>query len=259
MTEAERTMMQWFVLIAFTVGSLTAAEPLRFERRWMEAKVGSCGSHGCVSALFEYPELISGPAAVRARIDSAIREWLGSKHGDGPDLTPEEYLRQFAVENEQYVAESPPVRPGEMLGSLEKSIKLLRTTPPVLSLERTESSYFRPAAHPLFDTTYLNFDTRTGDTINLNSIFKEGALPRLNAIGLVYFRKARGLAPADDLLEAGFGLTDDAFELNENFGVTDRALTFYFNAYEIAPYAFGPTEVTIPLRKIKDLLRPGAL
>jgi hypothetical protein len=250
-------MIQWLVLIAFAVGSLTAAEPLRLERRRMERKVGGCGSHGCFSALFEYPELVSGPLAVRARINAAIRAWLGSRHGDGPDLTPEEYLRQFAAENEQILAESS--RPEEVQGSLEKSIKVLRATPPVLSLECTESSYFRPAVHPLFDTTYLNFDTRTGDTINLSSIFKEGALPRLNAIGLLYFRKARGLAPADDLLEAGFGLTDDAFESNENFGVTDRALTFYFNAYEIAPYAFGPTEVTIPLRKIKDLLRPGAL
>ena len=107
-----------------------------------------------------------------------------------------------------------------------------------------------PAAHPLFDTTYLNSDTRTGEALSLNSILKDGALPRLNAIGLVYFRKARGLAPADDLIEAGFNFSDDTFELNENFGVADNALIFHFNAYEVAPYALGPTDVEIPLSAI---------
>ena len=30
---------------------------------------------------------------------------------------------------------------------------------------------------------------------------------------------------------------------------------FYYNAYEIAPYAFGPTELIIPYESLTDLMK----
>ncbi|HLH18807.1 MAG TPA: RsiV family protein [Bryobacteraceae bacterium] len=42
----------------------------------------------------------------------------------------------------------------------------------------------------------------------------------------------------------------------ENFALTDESLIFYYNTYEIASHADGPTEVEIPLSEIRDLLRP---
>jgi Protein of unknown function (DUF3298) len=61
--------------------------------------------------------------------------------------------------------------------------------------------------------------------------------------------------PSADLKEAGFWFKDGRFQSNENFGLTDKALLFEYNVYEIAPYVMGPTTVEIPLAEIRDLLR----
>jgi hypothetical protein len=42
--------------------------------------------------------------------------------------------------------------------------------------------------------------------------------------------------------------------LNDNFAVAKRGIIFYFNSYEIAPYAMGPTELLIPYAKLSGII-----
>ena len=48
---------------------------------------------------------------------------------------------------------------------------------------------------------------------------------------------------------------DGEFELNDNFEISEKGLTFLFNQYEIGPYAIGMPEIFIPYSKMKGLIK----
>lgn len=102
-----------------------------------------------------------------------------------------------------------------------------------------------------FYTVHM-FDKSTGILLDLDDFFKD--VERLNSIAEHYFRKLQGLTGEDDLGEAGFWFDNNEFAVNNNFYFSGKSLVFYFNTYEIAPYAGGPTELEIPIEEIKHLL-----
>ncbi|MBI3037952.1 DUF3298 domain-containing protein [bacterium] len=62
--------------------------------------------------------------------------------------------------------------------------------------------------------------------------------------------------PADaQVKDSGFTFPKNEFALNENFLVSKDGLLFFFNSYEIAPYALGPTQILLPWRYIKTLVK----
>jgi hypothetical protein len=234
------------------VASVAAAqEPLRFETRHVEEKIAGCGDarKGCAHAELTYVEAVSGPAGVRERINAGIRKFIVSPQGDGvkPTDAPEEFAKDFLRDWKKEEKESRQ-------WLLERSMKVLRAMPPVVSLE-CDSSEYEGGAHPTGATTFLNFDAATGEVVKLPFILRDGAVPRLTAIAEAHFRKQRQLAPDADLKEAGFSFHDNKFQLNGNFGLTDKVLVFEYIRYEIAPGSMGATRIEIPLAEIRDLLK----
>ena len=249
------TMTRLVLMAALITGTLMAAEPLRFESRHIERKIGCVhAKDGCARAEFTYIEAVSGPAIVRKRINTGIRGYLAAY--DGFKLnTPEESVKAFVANYEQFRSEE---KNSDQTWSLFKSVKALRATPPVISLECSDWSD-TGGAHGNGDTLYLNFDARTGASVPLSSILKDGSLPRLTAIAEMYFRKIRKLTPTESLTEAGFDFPGDRFQLNNNFGVSEKELFFHFDTYEVGPRTTGETTIAIPLAEIRDLLRPEFL
>ncbi len=43
--------------------------------------------------------------------------------------------------------------------------------------------------------------------------------------------------------------------MNDNFAVIAEGVLFYFNPYETASYAAGPTELLVPFSALKSLLQ----
>ncbi len=241
--------MARFALLALLIaGQLAVAQPLLFQPREIDRKVPGCGDaqDGCVHAELDWADAISGTEPLRGRINAAVLAFLGGK------LTPEEYAAGFVRSYQD--------APKHLLNErwyVWKKVKLLRAMPPVISLECSQSS-FTGGAHPSSDTTFLNFDAHTGEKATLADIVIDGAMPSLTQVAEQQFRKARELMPTADLKDAGFiFFKGDRFFVNDNWGVANDSLIFYYNAYEAAPYYMGPTEVKIPFEAIRDLLRPG--
>jgi hypothetical protein len=124
----------------------------------------------------------------------------------------------------------------------------------VFCLSFSDYSY-TGGAHPNSNLTYLNFEVSTGKTLALSDLMKPGFEKQLTAIAEKDFRKRKGLAPQASLAEAGYDFDDDQFKLNDNFAVTKDGLVFYYNPYEIAAYAGGPTELVIKWSEIKGLIK----
>ena len=88
----------------------------------------------------------------------------------------------------------------------------------------------------------------------LKNIFKPNFEEELRKLGEDQFRLVRDLSQDEDLGEAGFWFDDNKFSLNDNFALTEDGIRFFYNSYEIAPYALGTTDITISYDSIKNLL-----
>jgi hypothetical protein len=72
----------------------------------------------------------------------------------------------------------------------------------------------------------------------------------LREAGEEEFRAERELGPEVSLEEAGFSFPDNRFSLNDNYGFSKEGIVFFFNGYEVAAYAEGPTAIVIPYEKL---------
>jgi len=114
-------------------------------------------------------------------------------------------------------------------------------------------------AHANSMVEFKNYNLSNGDEITLDEIIRPDKQTDLKKIGEAEFRKVRELSAEADLGQAGFWFEDNEFYLNDNFLITDSSLVFYYNDYEITAYAYGPTELIIPLFKIKSLVDDKSL
>jgi hypothetical protein len=67
------------------------------------------------------------------------------------------------------------------------------------------------------------------------------------------FREINEIGPHDNLNEKGF-FWDGKFQLPANIGLVPEGVQFFYNSYEIAAYAVGPTEFVLTWEELGDLL-----
>jgi hypothetical protein len=132
---------------------------------------------------------------------------------------------------------------------------VLRSTPNLISLSLSERS-FLGGAHGLATVHYVNLDPRSGSRIALADLLEEGALPEVTRLAEARFREVRAVPDEVTLEDAGFTFENNVFALPDDFVLREDGLGFYYNPYEVAPYAMGPTEIVLSSAEIEDLLAP---
>ena len=65
------------------------------------------------------------------------------------------------------------------------------------------------------------------------------------------------LPTSQSLKDAGF--FTDPVKPTDNFYITGEGIGFFYNQYDIAPYASGSIDVFIPFRELKDVLVAGGV
>ena len=111
---------------------------------------------------------------------------------------------------------------------------------------------YEGGAHGSHTISYMNFVPSTGQLLTLDDMFAPGYQEPLTHILLTALEEKLGVKTLDELHENGF-LTWTEMYPSKNFLLAPEGIRFYYNAYEIAPYAAGPTELTIPYEAVKDL------
>lgn len=227
-----------------------AQGPFRFELKRMEKRAGACVT------TFEYPEILSAASLVaRDRINAGILRMLlrgsGWPAADSGARSLESYANAFMSECAEF-QKRPEAHPQYE----HKRVTIFRYTPPVLSF-RCDASEDAGGAHPFGTTLFVNFDGRTGKTLAIADVIREGSLGELEALAEKLFRQNARLSPAGSLAENGYSFPGNRFKLNENFGLGETELVFFFNTYEIGPGVMGPTEIRIPFQLLRGQLRDG--
>jgi hypothetical protein len=136
---------------------------------------------------------------------------------------------------------------------LERHVEVLAETLGVVSLAASELLY-RGGAHPMSTVRLVNVDANTGHTLRFADLFREELRDSLGAALEPLFREARGIAADSSLKGMGFTFEDGRFRAGDNVAVTAGGVRWHFDPYEIAPYAWGPTDFVAPF----DLVRPFA-
>lgn len=137
---------------------------------------------------------------------------------------------------------------------LDRRVEQVGDTLGVVSLASTEFSY-SGGAHPLTTVRYLDVGADDGRTIRFADLFRAGARDSLSAAIEPMFRAARGIAPDSSLKAAGFWFADDRFHVNDNVALTSGGVLWHFDPYEIAPYAWGPTDLVVPFETVRAFAR----
>lgn len=107
---------------------------------------------------------------------------------------------------------------------------------------------------------YYVFDMQTGIQLMPEDIFVENYEGRLTNIITQTIKddiEKREGRIVENLTEAGY--FDDLVGPNSNFYVNKGGIGFYYNAYEIAPYVMGKTDVFVPFTRLTDLIKPNSL
>ncbi|MCX6215502.1 RsiV family protein [Spirosoma sp.] len=116
-----------------------------------------------------------------------------------------------------------------------------------------ETFAYTGGAHPNTNMSLYNFDRETGRLLTLSDMVSDTTA--LLALVEKAFRKQQALSPQNNLEEQGYFLRDGHFFLPANVGMSSAGMLFYYNPYEIAAYAVGPIQVTVPYEQLKGILR----
>lgn len=116
------------------------------------------------------------------------------------------------------------------------------------------TSYYEGGAHGIEQTRVINFNATTGSMIRLKDIFVPGYEARLTDMLFTALKKKTGTAGIIELQNKGYLCTTEMF-VPENFMMTKDSIVFIYNIYEIAPYANGKTELSIPWKELSDIMK----
>jgi hypothetical protein len=129
-------------------------------------------------------------------------------------------------------------------------------SPSMIALRFEMSSYVRGAAHPMSNTKILLYDLSLHELLDTSDLFTPG-LDYLGYLSQISRSKLRALLPDTSQQEFDLEVIPGTEAKSENFHVvvpSPDGLHIIFNPYQVAPYARGTVEITIPLTEIGDQL-----
>jgi len=242
----------WFVfLIAATSCSSWQREekvaPFTFETFLVESKTG-CAADTAACASFEvsYPVFDKLSNQVRQRVVEEINRVVAP---DNASL--QQAGDKFITDFQKFNAEMPESGMGWYY---KASVTVLTYSDSLISLQ-AESESFTGGAHGAHQIKFVNVHAKDGSPYVLSDFLKPGFEEELSVLAEKAFRNARDISANVSLEEAGFSFPNNEFSLTSNFGFRPEGIVFFYNDYEVAAYAVGPTEILIPYEELGNWIK----
>lgn len=96
-------------------------------------------------------------------------------------------------------------------------------------------------------------DPETGKQIKKEDLFSDAK--GFMALAEQKFRTQQEIPAKSNINETGYWFEKDKFHLPENIFYTDKGILLLYNQYEVASYADGPIELTIPYSEADKFLK----
>ncbi len=116
--------------------------------------------------------------------------------------------------------------------------------------------FYTGGAHPNSGYNSFTFDVKQGKQLTLADVFINGDVPWdiIAKLAQDDLKTHLGDMMNADMLEAGTTATNH--DNYKNWALTDKSIIFFFDPYQVAPYAAGPQKVEIPFTTLHTLLAP---
>ena len=143
--------------------------------------------------------------------------------------------------------------------TLDIGYEIRYATDDLISVEFTEGSYERGAAHGNSNTTVVNYDVKNGKKLALADLFNPKS-NFLNVISEYCLKDLRERSKKDkdamfdeEMMKSGASPRADNYRA---WAITKKGLWITFDPYAVAPYAAGPQHVLVPYSALKNILKP---
>jgi hypothetical protein len=148
---------------------------------------------------------------------------------------------------------NPNGQNGQSTFSMSFSITTNQRLKDILPIKFDESFYSAGAAHPGDNIVTANYDLSTGQSISLASLFQPGSkyLETISSYSINALKNKLGSDADLTQIKTGAAPKSDNFQA---FLITDQGLVIIFNEYQVAAYAAGEQEVTIPYSALSSIL-----
>ena len=117
---------------------------------------------------------------------------------------------------------------------------------------RMESYLFTGGAHGYGTSRFLNFNKQKGSEIKEWELFEDQS--DFQRFAEHRFREQENIPEGEPINSTGYMFERGAFYLPENIGFTDKGIKLLYNEYEVASYADGPIEMTLPYKEVEKYL-----
>jgi hypothetical protein len=237
-----------FLVIAIFVAGCTSLKkeeslaPFTFKTYKVESAGGCSDSVACATFEVVYPVFPEMNEKVSAELLRLINNQIEGDEGKVLEQKGMDFILSF----KKFQTEMPD---NELGWSSSTDVSVLVYSDSLISLQ-VETDAFTGGAHGSHVVRYINIDPATGHPYLLDSFLRPGYAEFLREEGEAEFRNERELEPGVSLEEAGFSFPNNQFSLNENYGFRKEGIVFFYNGYEVAAYADGPTAIVIPYEKL---------
>lgn len=140
---------------------------------------------------------------------------------------------------------------------LSLEIKVIRQLHNYIALQYTHSDY-AGGAHGNTHVSFDNYNPKTQKVISLDSLIQPGKKEELLKVAESIFRAQEKISASQSLKERYF-FQGGNFSLPAAFYVSKEGLKFFYNSYDIKPYAEGTTELIIPFDQLKNIAKPNTI
>ena len=234
---------------------------VEYEIKALTERAGPCKEDStqarCIDFRIDYPVITAGAsAAVLETMNQSIQRSIFQYAFI--DEQPDDFQSLINEISEEYESIANEFPDYESSWLLEVNSDIIFQDSAFISVASTIYS-FTGGAHPNSSQVYRSYNLNTGEPIGLEDILEAGYELDLNEAAEVEFRMAKQIPPSRGLNEEGYYFEDNKFKLNNNFAIIEKSLLFYFNPYEIAPYALGATELELKLTDYVKLIKDGSV
>lgn len=122
----------------------------------------------------------------------------------------------------------------------------------IITYRLTEDTY-TGGAHPFCVTTIFTFDAMTGEYLSLEQVFPSSTHEALTELLTQKLIKNLGKETLEEIQEDGYLEMMEMFVSN-NFALRTDSVEFYYNPYDIAPYACGPSSICLSYESVKPYI-----
>ena len=230
---------------------------IKYGMKRYEKKSEKCDSTGCAKIVLEYPAIKSAfNGLVEDSLTNYIQSTLLENYFQGNKVKSLDQMAEIFLDDYENTRTELPVYgiPWE----INNTISVTYNTNSIVAFQ-SEFYHFTGGAHGISGIYFANFDSKDGKKLTLSDLLIAGYKKELDNIAEKIFRKEKELELDENLEAAGYGFEGNQFSLNDNFGIKNDGLIFYFNSYEVAPYAMGSAEIMVPYSEIKNLVKQDGL